>query len=106
MKVVHHFAHILPCCNFYKNPSCLPGFTICAVRRHADKLSPLLEQIKAKGGEAFGFGVDCRKEDKVVGLVEEIEENIGNIEVAVFNVGANVKFGITETTARVYFKGM
>jgi NAD(P)-dependent dehydrogenase (short-subunit alcohol dehydrogenase family) len=40
----------------------------------------------------------------MVALVERIECDIAPIEVAVFNIGANVRFGITETTARVYFK--
>ena len=37
-------------------------------------------------------------------LVETIEREVGPIEVAVFNIGANVRFPIRETTARVYFK--
>ena len=40
----------------------------------------------------------------MVALVETIERDIAPIEVAVFNIGANVRFGITETTARVYLK--
>ena len=40
----------------------------------------------------------------MVALVEHIERDIAPIEVAVFNIGANVRFGITETTARVYQK--
>ena len=40
----------------------------------------------------------------MVALVERIERDIAPIEVAVFNIGANVRFGITETTSRVYFK--
>ena len=40
----------------------------------------------------------------MVALVETIERDIAPIEVAVFNIGANVRFGITETTSRVYFK--
>jgi len=40
----------------------------------------------------------------VVKLVAMIERDIGPIEVAVFNVGGNVRFGITETTERVYRK--
>ena len=31
-------------------------------------------------------------------------DSIAPIEVAVFNIGANVRFGITETTTRVYTK--
>jgi NAD(P)-dependent dehydrogenase (short-subunit alcohol dehydrogenase family) len=80
------------------------GFVACVVRRHAGKLVPLVEQIRAEGGEAHAFGSDARKEEEVVALVERIEREIAPIEVAVFNIGANVRFGITETTARVYFK--
>ena len=34
--------------------------------------------------------------------IEQIERDIAPIEVAVSNMGANVRFSITETTARVY----
>lgn len=80
------------------------GYIACVTRRTADKLVPLVEEIKAAGGQAYGFGSDARKEEDMVSLVEHIEKDIAPIEVAVFNIGANVRFGITETTARVYFK--
>ncbi len=80
------------------------GYVACVTRRSADKLAPLVAQIEADGGRAIAFGSDARKEDEMVALVERIEREIGTIEVAVFNIGANVRFGITETTARVYFK--
>jgi NAD(P)-dependent dehydrogenase (short-subunit alcohol dehydrogenase family) len=80
------------------------GYIACVTRRHADKLAPLVEEIKAAGGLAYGFGSDARKEDDMVALVEKIERDIAPIEVAVFNIGANVRYGITETTSRVYFK--
>ena len=80
------------------------GYIACVTRRDADKLQPLVEQIRAAGGEAHGFGSDARKEEEMVALVQKIEAEIAPIEVAVFNIGANVRFGITETTARVYFK--
>ena len=80
------------------------GFIACVTRRQADKLTPLVEAIQAAGGKAHAFGSDARKEDEMVGLFECIEREIAPIEVAVFNVGGNVRFGITETTARVYQK--
>jgi len=40
----------------------------------------------------------------MLALVEEIERDVGPIEVAVFNVGANVPASILEETARKYFK--
>jgi NAD(P)-dependent dehydrogenase (short-subunit alcohol dehydrogenase family) len=80
------------------------GFTACVTRRNADKLAPLVARIESEGGKARAVGSDARKEEEMVALVETIEREVGPIEVAVFNIGANVRFPIRETTARVYFK--
>ncbi len=80
------------------------GFTACVTRRNADKLAPLVARIESEGGKARAFGSDARKEEQMVALVETIEREIGPIEVAVFNIGGNVRFPIRETTARVYLK--
>jgi NAD(P)-dependent dehydrogenase (short-subunit alcohol dehydrogenase family) len=80
------------------------GYVACVTRRDAAKLEPLLERIRAEGGVAHGFGSDARREEAMVELVERIERDVAPIEVAVFNIGANVRYGITETSARVYFK--
>jgi NAD(P)-dependent dehydrogenase (short-subunit alcohol dehydrogenase family) len=80
------------------------GFVAVGVRRQQDKLTALVEAIEAEGGKAFGFGCDARKEEEVIALFDRIEAEIGPIEVCVFNIGANVRFSISDTTARVYFK--
>ena len=80
------------------------GFTACVTRRNADKLAPLVARIESEGGKARAFGSDARKEEQMVSLVDTIEREVGAIEVAAFNIGANVRFPIRETTARVYFK--
>src|SRR5665213_3128650 len=80
------------------------GYIDCVTRRHADKLEPLVRQIEAEGGTARGFGSDAREEAAMIALIDEIERDIGPIEVAVHNIGANVQFPIRETTARVYLK--
>lgn len=80
------------------------GFVACVTRRSADKLQPLVDAIKADGGEAHGFACDARKEEGVIALVEQIESQIGPIEAFVFNIGANVPCSILEETARKYFK--
>ena len=80
------------------------GYTACVTRRTADKLLPLVERIQAKGGQAHGFASDARNEAEVLALFAKIEAEIGPIEVLVFNIGANVRFSITETTERVYRK--
>ncbi|WP_413704302.1 SDR family oxidoreductase [Pseudomonas sp. Pseusp16] len=80
------------------------GFVACVTRRSADKLQPLVDAIKADGGEAHGFACDARKEEDVIALVEQIEDQVGPIEAFVFNIGANVPCSILEETARKYFK--
>jgi len=80
------------------------GFAACVTRRTAEKLEPLVDAIRAQGGEAHGFASDARKEVDMETLVSHIEREIAPIEVAVFNVGANVRFSVAETTERVYRK--
>jgi NAD(P)-dependent dehydrogenase (short-subunit alcohol dehydrogenase family) len=80
------------------------GFDVCVTRRSADKLTELKAAIEAAGGACHAFGSDARDEDQAVKLFADIEASIGPIEVCVFNIGGNVRFGITETTSRVYRK--
>ena len=80
------------------------GLIACMTRRNVDKLQPLIDDIKAGGGQAHGFGTDARKEEEVIALFEKIEDEIGPIDVLVFNIGANVPSSILDETARKYFK--
>jgi NAD(P)-dependent dehydrogenase (short-subunit alcohol dehydrogenase family) len=80
------------------------GYTACVARRSADKLEPLVATIEAAGGRARAFGADARREDEVEALVRTVEDEVGPIEVAVFNVGANVPCSILEESARKFAK--
>jgi len=82
------------------------GLGVCVTRRprHTEAVDRLAETIRAEGGEAYAFGLDARVEDDVVALIERIEREMGAIEVLVFNIGANVRFPVVETTTRVYSK--
>lgn len=80
------------------------GLIACVTRRSADKLAPLVDEIRASGGQANGFASDARKEEDVAALVEQIEREVAPIEVMVFNIGANVPCSILDETARKYFK--
>lgn len=80
------------------------GYAACITRREKEKLTPLVAEIEAAGGSAHAFGSDARKEEAMIALFDEIERDIGDVEVAVFNIGANVNFSIVDTTARVYAK--
>ena len=82
------------------------GLTACVTRRprHDAALEALARSIRDEGHRAQAFPADAREEAEVVALVERIERDIGPLEVAVFNIGANVRFPVTETTAQVYRK--
>ncbi|GAB5501670.1 SDR family oxidoreductase [Pyruvatibacter sp.] len=82
------------------------GMVSCVVRRdrHAEALEALAQSIRDEGHEAIAMPADARDEDEMVALVDRIEKDVGPIEVAVFNIGANVRFPIADTTARVYRK--
>ena len=80
------------------------GYITCMTRRNADNLLPLIEEIQADNGHAYGFGSDARKEEQVIELIETIESTIGAIDVMVFNIGANVPCSILEETAQKYYK--
>jgi NAD(P)-dependent dehydrogenase (short-subunit alcohol dehydrogenase family) len=82
------------------------GHVVCMTRRarHLDDLQALADEIGKSGGQAHAYGVDARAEDEMVALFETIERDVGALEVVVFNIGANVRFGIRETTARIFTK--
>lgn len=80
------------------------GLTVCALRRNADKLAPLVEELRGQGYEAHAYSCDARKEEQVVERFAAIEQDIGDIAVVVFNIGANVPLGILETDSRKFFK--
>ncbi len=82
------------------------GHVVCMTRRarNLEALQALAGSIAADGGTAHAYGVDARSEDEMTDLFATIERDIGPLEVVVFNVGANVRFGIRETTTRVFTK--
>ena len=82
------------------------GLVSCLVRRsrHAEQLEALAQSIRDEGFEALAMPGDAREEDEMIALVDRIESEVGPLEVAVFNIGANVSFPITEMSAQVYRK--
>jgi NAD(P)-dependent dehydrogenase (short-subunit alcohol dehydrogenase family) len=82
------------------------GLAVCLTRRprHADALEALAARLRARGARAHALPLDAREEGEIVATFERIERDIGPLEVVVFNIGANVRFTLTETTERVYRK--
>ena len=82
------------------------GLAVCVTRRprHLDQLETLAASIRADGGQAHAYGVDARDEAEMIALVDRIEAEVGPLQVVVFNIGANVRFPVVDTTAQVYSK--
>ena len=82
------------------------GLAVCITRRprNLEALESVAAAIRAEGGEAHAFGVDARNEAEMIALVDRIEADIGPLQVVVFNIGANVRFPVVDTTAQVYSK--
>ena len=82
------------------------GLAVCITRRprNLDKLETVAAAIRSEGGEAHAYGVDARVEAEMIALVDKIEAEVGPLQVVVFNIGANVRFPVIDTTAQVYSK--
>jgi NAD(P)-dependent dehydrogenase (short-subunit alcohol dehydrogenase family) len=82
------------------------GFIACVNRRarNSKQLEALAKSIRDEGFSAHAYPGDARVEDEVIAMVDAIERDVGPIELAVFNIGANVNFSVLETTAQVYRK--
>lgn len=79
------------------------GFTVFMGRRNGEKLDPLVAEIEAAGGRAFGRTLDARKEEEVAAFLAEAED-FAPLEVTIFNIGANVQFPLLDTSERVFRK--
>jgi NAD(P)-dependent dehydrogenase (short-subunit alcohol dehydrogenase family) len=79
------------------------GYHVFAGRRNGDKLAPLVAEIEAAGGTCTGLSLDARQENAVTDFMRQADE-AAPLEVAVFNIGANVNFPLLETTERVFRK--
>ena len=80
------------------------GFVSLCVRRTREAVMSLVEEIREAGHEAEGFGCDARSEEAVSDLFSRAEAEFGPVEAVIFNIGANVRYPVTETTSRVYRK--
>lgn len=79
------------------------GYTVFIGRRQGETLEPLKAEIEAAGGRAFARSLDAREEEEVAAFMRAAEAE-APLEVAIFNIGANVNFPLLETTARVFRK--
>jgi NAD(P)-dependent dehydrogenase (short-subunit alcohol dehydrogenase family) len=79
------------------------GYAVHGGRRQGDKLDPLAEEIGAAGGRFTGHTLDARNEESVAQFLAAADAE-APLELCIFNVGANVRFPLVDTTERVFRK--
>lgn len=80
------------------------GYVVVPVRRKEEHLQDLAAEIRSQGGEVVPIGCDARDEEQMINLFERIENEIAPLDVAVFNIGANVRFPFEEIEVRKFRK--
>ena len=79
------------------------GYLVVAGRRNGDKLQPLKAEIESAGGRLEARTLDARSEEAITAFLNDAEA-LAPLDAVIFNVGANVRFPLLETTERVYRK--
>jgi NAD(P)-dependent dehydrogenase (short-subunit alcohol dehydrogenase family) len=80
------------------------GYKVCVARREAAKSQGLLDEAKAAGQDIRAFSVDARNEAEVQGLFARVEQEVGPLDICLFNAGSNVNKALLETTEKLFFK--
>jgi len=80
------------------------GLTTVALRRNGERLQPLVQELTGQGLKAHAYSFDARDEEQVSARFASVERDLGDIEVVVFNVGANVPMGSRDTDSRKFRK--
>ena len=78
------------------------GLVAVPSRRKIKPLGDLVARIEADGGRAVGIPCDARDEDAVIAMFDRVEEEIGPVEVFVFNTGAQHRASVLDMTTRIY----
>ena len=78
------------------------GYVAVPSRRKIKPLGELVAEIEAAGGRAEGVPCDARNEDEVIALFDRVEEEVGPVEICVFNTGAQHRAPIAEMSERIY----
>lgn len=83
------------------------GYYICLVRRNDQKgLDRSIQELTTTGHEAAGYLLDVTVPNELEVLIEKIETEIGAIDTAVYNVGAQIgDRELDNTTLKVFELG-
>jgi len=80
------------------------GYPTVLVARSAERLARIAADIERTGDRGIAYVADLREEAAVTKLFDEVEAEIGSIDIAVFNAGANYRASILDTPADTFEK--
>ena len=81
------------------------GFHSCLCRRSDQKgLDQLVSEIEQEGGSATGYLINAIEENVLEELILKIEQDIGHIEVLVYNLGAQTGMKLLNETSLKEFE--
>tara|TARA_R110001599_G_scaffold353880_1_gene601979 strand:- start:93495 stop:94265 length:771 start_codon:yes stop_codon:yes gene_type:complete len=85
----------------------LEGYHAHLCRRSDEAgLNRLVEQINVAGGSATGQLLNAIEDGAIETLVAEVEDNIGQIDVVLYNLGAQIgDHSLADTSAKVFERG-
>lgn len=79
------------------------GYRVHGGRRRGAELAPLAAAIAASGGRFHGHTLDARQEESVAAFLDAADAD-APLSLVVFNVGANVRYPLIDTSERVFRK--
>jgi len=75
-------------------------------RSEEEALNKMVESINANGGSATGYILNAVKDDSIEDVIKTVENDVGPIEIAVFNLGAQVgDRALKDTSYKVFELG-
>ena len=83
------------------------GYHSVLCRRSDEQgLNKMVKEIKDEGGSATGFLLNAVKEDTIENQISKVETDIGEIEVVIYNLGAQVgNRALKDTSYKVFELG-
>ena len=80
------------------------GYHTVIVRREPEKSQPQMDELTAQGCTLSALAADVRDEQSVEELFANVESELGEIEVCVYNGGANTLAALEETSGKLFSK--
>ena len=63
------------------------GATLVLWDINDEKVRGVCDELKALGGEAFAYQVDCSKREEIYAATDRVREEVGNVSILVNNAG-------------------